>query len=164
MELRITRAVAKLDGMVHIPADKSISHRAVMFAASAEGTSQVNGALGSDDVRSTIAAVEALGAQVRLVHDIEEGLFLDITGWGAAGPRQPAGPIDCGNSGTTARLMMGLVAGGPVNVTFTGDESLSRRPMLRIAEPLRAMGATIETAEGGTLPVRVTGGGLHGID
>ena len=164
MELRITRAVAKLDGMVHIPADKSISHRAVMFAASAEGTSQVNGALGSDDVRSTIAAVEALGAQVRLVHDIEEGLFLDITGWGAAGPRQPAGPIDCGNSGTTARLMMGLVAGWPVTATFTGDESLSRRPMLRIAEPLRAMGATIETAEGGTLPVRVTGGGLHGID
>lgn len=164
MDVRVTRATAKLDGMVHVPADKSMSHRTIMFSASAEGTSQVNGALGSDDVRSTIAAVEALGAGVKVVHDVEDGLFLDITGWGASGPTQPDGPIDCGNSGTTARLMMGLVAGWPVSITFTGDASLSSRPMLRIAEPLRAMGATVETAEGGTLPVRVVGGALHPID
>lgn len=164
MDLKVSRATAKLDGMIHIPADKSISHRAVMFAAAAEGTSQVNGALGSDDVRSTIAAVEALGATVRVVHDVEDGLFLDVTGWGAAGPRQPDCAIDCGNSGTTARLMMGLVAGWPLSITFIGDASLSARPMLRIAQPLRAMGATVETAEGGTLPVRVSGGGLRAID
>lgn len=163
MDVVVSRAPSKLDGMVHIPPDKSISHRAVMFAAAAEGTSQINGALGSDDVRSTIAAVEALGATVRVVHDTEDGLFLDITGWGERGPQQPEGPIDCGNSGTTVRLLMGLVAGWPVSVTFTGDASLSARPMLRIAEPLRAMGASVETAEGGTLPVRVSGGSLEPI-
>lgn len=164
MDAVVTRALSRLDGMVHIPPDKSISHRAVMFAAAAEGTSQINGALGSDDVRSTIAAVEALGASVEYVDDTEDGLFLNIAGWGEHGPKQPDGPIDCGNSGTTVRLLMGLVAGWPVTVTFTGDASLSARPMLRIAEPLRAMGASVETAEGGTLPARVRGGGLRGID
>ncbi len=164
MDVRITRASAKLDGMVHVPSDKSMSHRAVIFAAAAEGTSQVNGALGSEDVRSTIAAVEALGADVKVVHDVEDGLFLDITGWGERGPRQPDGPIDCGNSGTTARLLMGLAAGWPIDVTFVGDASLSARPMLRIAEPLRAMGAVVETAEGGTLPVRVRGGNLQPVE
>ncbi len=164
MDVRVTHATAKLDGTVHIPADKSMSHRAVMFAAAAEGTSQVNGALGSDDVRSTIAAVQALGAEVGIVRDAEDGLFLGVTGWGVRGPRQPSAPIDCGNSGTTARLLMGLVAGWPIEVTFTGDASLSGRPMLRIADPLRAMGATVDTAEGGTLPVRVHGGGLRPIE
>lgn len=163
MDVRVSRATTKLDGMVHVPPDKSMSHRAVLFAAAAEGRSQVNGALGSDDVHSTIRAVEALGAEVKVLHDTEDGLFLDVTGWGAHGPAQPEAPIDCGNSGTTARLLMWLVAGWPVSVTLVGDASLSTRPMLRVAEPLRAMGARVETAGGGTLPVRVRGGNLKPI-
>lgn len=163
MDVLVARARSGLDGVVRIPADKSISHRAVMFAAAAEGASRIEGALGSDDVRSTIAVVGALGASVKVVHETQDGLTLEVTGWGERGPAAPDGPLDCGNSGTTVRLLMGLVAGWPVSVTFTGDASLSARPMLRIAEPLRAMGASVQTAEGGTLPVRVSGGGLRPI-
>ncbi|MBA4370867.1 MAG: 3-phosphoshikimate 1-carboxyvinyltransferase [Coriobacteriaceae bacterium] len=145
---------------MRVPGDKSLSHRAVLFAAMAEGTSVLTGVLDSADVRATIAAVSALGARVE--GDI--GAVLRVTGWGADGPSTPAGRIDCGNSGTTARLLMGVLAGWPVQVTLTGDDSLSQRPMARVTEPLARMGATFETAEGGTLPVTMRGGALIGID
>lgn len=148
---------APLRGTLPVPGDKSLSHRAVLFAALAEGTSRVTGVLDSEDVRATVGAVTALGASVALTEDATGALEGTVTGWGATGPSQPAGSIDCGNSGTTARLLMGVLAGWPVTVTLTGDESLSRRPMRRVTGPLATMGASFATTEAGTLPVTVTG-------
>jgi len=153
---------AGLIGEVRLPTDKSVSHRAVLLAAMAEGESFLIGVLDSADVRSTIAACEALGASIETVRADERGLQLKVTGWGSAGPAQPSGPIDCGNSGTTARMLAGILAGWPVDVTLTGDDSLSARPMERIATPLRRMGAEVTTSADGTLPMRVHGGGLVG--
>ncbi len=157
----ITPALGPLSGEVRLPTDKSISHRAVLVAAMAEGESDLVGVLDSADVHATLEAVQALGAEVALLSAGTRGLRVRVTGWGAAGPSAPAEPIDCRNSGTTARLLMGVLAGWPIEVTLTGDESLSRRPMERVAAPLRAMGADIQTAEGGTLPVRIRGGALR---
>jgi 3-phosphoshikimate 1-carboxyvinyltransferase len=150
-----------LRGVVRVPSDKSISHRAVLFAAMAEGTSHLSGVLDSGDVRSTIAAVSALGADVLVTGRRAEGLELRIRGWGARGPAQPPAPLDCGNSGTTARLLMGVLAGWPLEVTLIGDESLSARPMRRVTDPLTTMGATITTTPSGTLPVTIRGGALR---
>jgi len=161
-----------------VPGDKSISHRAVLFAAMAEGTSRLSGVLDSADVRATIAAVSALGASVKLVPDGRGALAGTVTGWGASGSQAPtsdggsqvhtgaSGPqapiggdglIDCGNSGTTARLLMGALAGWPVRVTLTGDASLTSRPMRRVTEPLSQAGAQFVASESGTLPVAVVG-------
>ena len=101
---------APLRGAATVPGDKSISHRAVLFAAMAEGTSRVSGVLDSEDVRSSIKAVSQLGARVSLERQPDGSLAGGITGWGASGPRKPDAPIDCGNSGTTARLLMGVLA------------------------------------------------------
>ncbi len=149
-------AQAPLLGCVRVPGDKSLSHRCVLFGAMAKGTSQLSGVLDSEDVRSTIAAVRALGAAVETT-ECDGGLDVVIEGWGATGPTAPAVPVNCGNSGTTARLLAGIVAGWPIEVELDGDESLSRRPMRRIAEPLAMMGAVLATAEGGTLPMTVRG-------
>jgi 3-phosphoshikimate 1-carboxyvinyltransferase len=146
-----------LVGRIAVPGDKSLSHRAVLFAAMAEGTSALTGVLDSADVRSTIAAVAALGARTELREQADGSLAGTVTGWGSKGPSQPDAPIDCGNSGTTCRLLMGVLAGFPIAVTLTGDESLSRRPMRRVTDPLTRMGARFELAEGGTLPVTVLG-------
>jgi 3-phosphoshikimate 1-carboxyvinyltransferase len=158
VERTIAPAAGPLRGTLAVPPDKSISHRAVLFSALASGTSHVTGALSSEDVWSSIGAVQALGAAV----DIDEGprdtLDLTINGWGRKGPASPGGPIDCGNSGTTARLLLGLLAGREgVSAQLVGDRSLSGRPMRRVADPLATMGARIETAPGGTLPATVTG-------
>jgi 3-phosphoshikimate 1-carboxyvinyltransferase len=155
-----------LRGTVRVPSDKSISHRVALFSALAEGTSQVSGLLDSLDVRSTLGAIEALGAQHDL-HVDETGLSGSITGWGNKGPAIDATTaIDCGNSGTTTRLLMGVLAGYPLRVLLTGDNSLSARPMQRVAKPLSQMGARIQPsdpnspAEGktaNTLPLIITG-------
>lgn len=150
-------------GSTHVPGDKSISHRAVLFSAMAEGTSRVSGVLDSADVRSSIGAVRALGAQVSLEKQPDGSLAGGITGWGAAGPSQPEEPIDCGNSGTTVRLLMGILAPWPIRVTLTGDASLQKRPMRRITAPLMKMGAHFEPAGQEHLPITVVGGGLHPI-
>lgn len=142
-----------LTGSVNVPGDKSISHRAVLFSAMAEGTSRVSGILDSDDVRSSIQAVQKLGAQVNLEKQVDGSLMGGITGWGAAGPHQPEGPIDCGNSGTTARLLMGVLAPWNIEVQITGDESLCKRPMRRITAPLMKMGVHFEPAGKETLPI-----------
>ena len=154
---------APMRGSTHVPGDKSISHRAVLFSAMAEGTSRVSGVLDSADVRSSIGAVRALGAQVSLEKQPDGSLAGGITGWGAAGPSQPEEPIDCGNSGTTARLLMGILAPWPIRVTLTGDASLQKRPMRRITAPLMKMGAHFEPAGQEHLPITVVGGGLHPI-
>lgn len=146
-----------LRGSVHVPGDKSISHRAVLFSAMAEGTSRLSGVLDSADVRSSIRAVRALGAEVTLEKQPDGSLAGGVTGWGARGPQQPDGPIDCGNSGTTVRLLMGILAPWDIRVELTGDSSLVKRPMRRITAPLMKMGARFEPAGRETLPLTVCG-------
>ncbi len=150
---RIEPLQAPLDGSTRVPGDKSISHRAVLFSAMAEGTSRVSGVLDSGDVRSSIAAVSKLGAKVSLEKQLDGSLAGGITGWGAAGPCQPSEPIDCGNSGTTARLLMGVVAPWDIEVEITGDASLQTRPMRRITAPLMKMGVHFEPAGQEHLPI-----------
>ncbi len=150
-------AAGPLSGSVRVPGDKSLSHRAVLFSAMAEGTSLVTGVLDSADVRSTVAAVKALGAHVSLAPARDGSLRGSIRGWGTAGPTAPSVPIDCGNSGTTARLLLGVLAGWPVEVELTGDDSLRRRPMRRVTDPLELMGATFRYLGDGTLPLVSSG-------
>lgn len=148
---------APLDGAARVPGDKSISHRAVLFSAMAEGTSRLTGVLDSADVRSTIGAVSALGAEVSLERQADGTLAGGVTGWGKNGPQQPDGPIDCGNSGTTSRLLMGVLAPWNIRVQITGDESLQKRPMRRIIAPLMKMGVSFEPEACETLPVTEVG-------
>ncbi|MCL4079054.1 3-phosphoshikimate 1-carboxyvinyltransferase [Coriobacteriia bacterium Es71-Z0120] len=163
MDVTIEPAGAPLRGSIRVPSDKSISHRAVLFAAMAEGTSVLCDVLDAYDVRSTISAVSALGAGVA-TRPGADGLDVVVQGWGARGPHAPAGPIDCGNSGTTARLLMGVLAGYPLAVRLVGDASLSRRPMRRVTDPLERMGARFCVSGSGTLPIEVHGGDLVGCD
>ena len=144
-----------LRGSIRVPGDKSISHRALILAGLAEGESRIDGLLEGQDVLDTAAAVRALGAAVER-HD--DHWLVEGAEW-----RSPDGPIDCGNSGTGARLLMGAASGFPIEATFTGDESLRGRPMGRVVEPLRQMGARIEGGAGDRLPITVHGGSLHGI-
>lgn len=146
-----------LTGAVRVPGDKSISHRSVLFSAMAEGASHVSGVLDSADVRSSIGAVRALGAEVNLEKQSDGSLAGDIRGWGGLGPSQPEGAIDCGNSGTTVRLLMGVLAPWDITVELTGDDSLRRRPMRRIADPLELMGARFAPEGAKTLPLSITG-------
>ncbi len=154
---RINPLRGALDGATVVPGDKSISHRAVLFSAMAEGTSRLTGVLDSADVRASIAAVEALGAKVSFERQIDGSLTGGITGWGAEGPTQPDKPIDCANSGTTARLLMGILAPWNIRVEITGDESLTKRPMRRIIAPLMKMGARFEPDAKENLPVTEIG-------
>ena len=146
-----------LRGAVRVPGDKSISHRAVLFSAMAEGTSRLAGVLDSADVRSSIGAVRALGAEVSLEKQPDGSLAGTVTGWGERGPAQPEGPIDCGNSGTTVRLLMGVLAPWGISADLTGDASLRRRPMRRIADPLALMGARFAPEGAKTLPLTIEG-------
>ena len=142
-----------LKGSIRVPSDKSISHRAVLFAALAQGSSRLRDLLPSDDVLSSLAAVDQLGAKVERSQG-DNGIDAVVTGFGGQPVRGRQLQLDCGNSGTTTRLLMGLVCGLGVDVVLFGDESLSGRPMRRVIEPLSAMGARIES-ESGTLPAHV---------
>ncbi len=142
-----------LTGTVTVPGDKSISHRSLMFAALAVGTSHITGLLEGEDVLATAAALRAMGAGIERTGDGE----WRVDGVGVGGLLQPAGALDMGNSGTSTRLLMGLVASHPITATFTGDASLSARPMGRVIEPLSQMGAEITASPGGTLPLMVRG-------
>ncbi|MDO8987598.1 MAG: 3-phosphoshikimate 1-carboxyvinyltransferase, partial [Coriobacteriia bacterium] len=156
MRFTVSEALAPLAGGLRVPPDKSMSHRAVLFSAMAEGTSGLAGVLDSADVRSTIGAVRALGASVTLYPVADGSLSGTVTGWGALGPGSPESPVECGNSGTTTRLLAGVLAGWPIRVELHGDESLSRRPMGRITGPLEQMGARFTTSDG-CLPMSVLG-------
>ena len=147
---------------VAVPGDKSLSHRALMFAALATGESTLRGVLPSADVRSTAGVLQALG--VTLPVSWAEGETLRITGRGRRGLLVPSRDLDCGNSGTTTRLMAGVVAGHSMRATFVGDASLSRRPMRRIARPLAQMGASFTFAADDGLPMTVQGADLRDID
>jgi len=150
-----------LSGRIRVPGDKSISHRSIMLGALAEGTTEITGFLEGEDSLATLRAFRAMGV------DIEgpEAGAVRVHGVGLHGLKASAGPLDLGNSGTSMRLMAGLLAGQAFDSVLTGDASLSRRPMGRVTEPLASMGARIETAEGGTAPLHIRGGAaLAGID
>jgi len=149
----------RVEGLVTVPGDKSVSHRALMLGAIAQGTSRVTGFLPGEDCLATMAAVRAMGVEV-VQHD---ATTIDVRGQGMRGLRAAGRALDMGNSGTAMRLFMGLLAAQPFDTELFGDESLSARPMERVARPLRQMGARIETTDG-TPPVRIAGGGaLRGI-
>jgi 3-phosphoshikimate 1-carboxyvinyltransferase len=138
-----------LRGRIRVPGDKSISHRSLMLGALAVGETRISGLLEGEDVLATAAAMAAMGATIE-----KRGDVWSVHGVGVGGLLQPAGPLDMGNSGTSTRLLMGLVASHPLTVTFTGDASLSKRPMGRVTEPLSLIGAEFS---GTTLPLTVRG-------
>ncbi len=141
-----------LGGSVRVPGDKSISHRALMLSALAVGETRITGLLEGEDVLATAAALGAMGVDVK-----REGDTWRVCGVGLGGLCKPTSALDMGNAGTAARLLMGVVAGHPFGATFKGDASLSRRPMGRVTDPLQQMGAGVDAAEGGRLPLSITG-------
>ncbi|HIE5095315.1 3-phosphoshikimate 1-carboxyvinyltransferase [uncultured Stenotrophomonas sp.] len=157
----IARKGQPLQGSLTIPGDKSVSHRSVMFAALADGTSHIEGFLEGEDTRATARIFSQLGVRIetpspsqRIVHGV-----------GIDGLQAPDAALDCGNAGTGMRLLAGLLAGQAFDCTLIGDESLSGRPMRRVTGPLSQMGAKIDTQDDGTPPLRVHGGqALHGIE
>jgi 3-phosphoshikimate 1-carboxyvinyltransferase len=149
----------KVSGSLRVPGDKSISHRSLIFGALAEGESRVRGILQSADVHSTAGVLRALGVDIPSLSS-----DMVVRGVGRRGLSQPSTDLDCGNSGTTTRLMAGVVGATPVRATFVGDASLSRRPMRRVARPLEAMGASVTLPEHGGLPMTIQGGALHDVE
>lgn len=147
------RRSGPLRGEARVPGDKSVSHRALILGALSVGETRITGLLEGQDVLDTGKAMQAFGAQVRRVG---EGEWV-VHGVGVGGFAEPAGVIDCGNSGTGVRLIMGAMATTPITATFTGDASLSRRPMRRITDPLAQFGAQVTDREGGLLPVTIRG-------
>lgn len=151
----------KLNGRLRVPGDKSISHRSIMLGSLAEGTTEITGFLQGEDALATLAAFRAMGVNI-------EGPTngnVTVHGVGLYGLRAPKEPLYLGNSGTSIRLLSGLLAGQSFDVTMTGDASLSTRPMRRVTDPLASMGATIESTEAGTAPLTVRGGSsLKAID
>jgi 3-phosphoshikimate 1-carboxyvinyltransferase len=157
----LARGGAALKGRLRVPGDKSVSHRAIMLGSLAEGVTEVDGFLEGEDSLATLAAFRAMGVAIEGPDDGR----LRIEGAGLHGLRAAAQALYLGNSGTSMRLLSGLLAGQSFDSTLTGDESLSRRPMARVAEPLRLMGARIDTAEGGRPPLVIHGGRtLSGIE
>ena len=153
----------EIHGDVTVPGDKSITHRALMFAAAAEGVSRLSGLLPGEDCRSTASVLRALGCGVPAPP--ANGGEITVHGRGLASWSASAAPLDCGNSGTTARLMLGLLATLPFPSVVTGDASLRGRPMRRITAPLAEMGARFrELGAPDRLPIEVSGDGLRGID
>jgi 3-phosphoshikimate 1-carboxyvinyltransferase len=142
-----------LRGTIRVPGDKSISHRAIMLGALAVGETRVSGLLEGEDVLATAAAMRAMGARVERVGDGE----WRVHGVGVGALMQPQAALDMGNSGTSTRLLMGLLASHPITATFVGDASLSKRPMSRVIEPLGLMGADIMASPGGRLPLMLRG-------
>jgi 3-phosphoshikimate 1-carboxyvinyltransferase len=150
-----------LNGEIRVPGDKSMSHRSIMLGSLAEGVTHVKGFLNAEDAMSTLKAFRAMGVKIT---DPVEG-EVTIQGVGKHGLKAPENPLDLGNSGTSMRLLSGLLAGQNFDCTLTGDESLSSRPMRRVTEPLALMGADIETQEDGSAPLFIRGTkNLHGID
>ncbi|MFT8825326.1 MAG: 3-phosphoshikimate 1-carboxyvinyltransferase [Liquorilactobacillus mali] len=148
-----------LHGTIDVPGDKSISHRALMIGAISEGQTIINHFLWSQDCRSTLDALRQLGVAIE-----ESTTQVIVHGVGFGGFKAPEQPLEMGNSGTTTRLLMGLLAGTNFTSNLRGDESLSKRPMNRVAVPLSKMGAKIETTKLGTLPAVIKGSKIHGID
>jgi len=158
VSLHVGPATDGLRGELRLPGDKSIAHRALLVGAVADGHTRLEGLPDGADVRSTLNAVEQLGVRVR-----RDGTRVEIEGAGLDFATETQVRIDCGNSGTTMRLLAGLLASRPGRFELTGDASLSRRPMERVAEPLRSMGAGVSTTDGHA-PIQIEGGRLTPID
>jgi 3-phosphoshikimate 1-carboxyvinyltransferase len=146
----------QLTGSIKVPADKSISHRSIMFGALASGTTTVHNFLRSEDCLGTLKAFQALGVPIQ-----DDGTTITIEGTGFQGLKDPGQPLDIGNSGTTIRLMMGILAGANFQTTFFGDDSLNSRPMNRVMLPLREMGATLSGANNTEFPPITVQGSDH---
>jgi 3-phosphoshikimate 1-carboxyvinyltransferase len=155
--MKITRA-SNLSGRLTMPGDKSMSHRAAMFAALAEGTTKIGNFAASADCASTLGCLSALGIGIE-----REGSNVTVKGVGKNGFKTPKSDLDCGNSGTTMRLMAGILSGQRFESVLTGDESLQKRPMKRVIDPLTQMGASI-ASENGCAPLRIKGSGLAGFE
>jgi 3-phosphoshikimate 1-carboxyvinyltransferase len=149
----------RVEGVIRVPGDKSISHRALILAALAEGESRIREILPSADVQSTAGALRAMGVEIAPLSS-----DMTVVGRGARALRTPACDLECGNSGTTTRLLAGVASASPFRSRFVGDASLSRRPMQRVARPLSAMGARFEFERGDGLPMVVHGGRLNPIN
>src|SRR5512145_2138592 len=147
-----------LSGIVALPGDKSISHRYALLAAIAEGTSVIENFAASRDCHSTLECLQSLGVELR-----ESGATVTVKGRGLRALRAPSRMLDAGNSGTTIRLLSGILAGHPFESSISGDESLSNRPMGRIIRPLRQMGAAMDSRGRDLPPLRIRGGALKGI-
>jgi 3-phosphoshikimate 1-carboxyvinyltransferase len=157
-EYRIVTAARKLAGEIQVPGDKSISHRSIMLGSLAEGVTRVSGFLHGEDNHATLNAFRAMGVEIA---EAEDGV-LTIQGRGLDGLQEPIDVIDCGNSGTTMRLMCGLLSGQKFFSVLTGDQYLRRRPMKRVVKPLRDMGARILGRDGGErAPLAIDGGGIR---
>jgi 3-phosphoshikimate 1-carboxyvinyltransferase len=155
------QAGGRLDGTVRVPGDKSVSHRSVILGSIATGTTRISGFLEGEDALATMNIFRALGVRI----DGPAAGDVTVHGVGLRGLRAPSGVLDCGNSGTSMRLLAGLLAPQAFDCELTGDASLRKRPMRRVADPLAAMGARIDTAEGGRPPLRIRGNpALRGID
>lgn len=152
----LTPAPTGLHGTLAVPGDKSISHRALMLGAISEGDTTIHHFLTGEDCLSTLGALQALGAKIE-----RQGETVVVHGQGWAGLTASAHPLEMGNSGTTTRLLMGLLAGRPFQTTLLGDQSLHRRPMRRVAEPLRHFGGEVRLSPQGTLPATIFGQPLH---
>ncbi|MEZ4703318.1 MAG: 3-phosphoshikimate 1-carboxyvinyltransferase [Rhodothermales bacterium] len=150
--IKTVRTASSLTGVIELPADKSIAHRAALFAALGDGPSHLVNYPASADPQSTLSCLRQLGVRI----EEEDGSYT-VHGVGLNGLKPPAGPLDCGNSGTTMRMLAGILAGQPFDTTLIGDASLSGRPMERIAKPLRQMGAVIDLTDGHA-PVYIHGG------
>ncbi|WP_445147482.1 3-phosphoshikimate 1-carboxyvinyltransferase [Dyella sp. Tek66A03] len=156
----ISHAGRALQGSVRVPGDKSVSHRALMLGALADGTSQIRGFLEGEDTRATAAVLQQLGVRIEMPAEGERR----VHGVGLHGLRGASQPLDCGNAGTGMRLLAGLLAGQAFDSTLVGDESLSKRPMRRVTDPLAMMGARIDSRDG-LPPLQVHGSqALHGIE
>ena len=159
MAKKVVSPGGNLDGVVELPGDKSISHRYAILAALAEGKSEIANYASAADCRSTLECLRRLGVEIewrdRTVH---------VQGVGLEGLKEPRKALDAENSGSTMRMLAGVLAGQPFPSTLTGDDSLRRRPMKRVIEPLRQMGAKIQAREGDRAPIEIRGGHLHGID
>jgi len=152
-DVAVIRQASRLRGELRLPGDKSISHRALMLATLAEGESRIAGAGDGADIRSTAAVCAALGATVERTGDDETGnAGYRVISPGVDGLHEPAADLDCGNSGTSLRLFAGILAGLPFRSVLDGDDSLRRRPVARIIEPLRSMGAVLHARSNDSLP------------
>jgi len=151
--------VVKLRGDFQLPGDKSISHRSAMFAALGEGVSRLSNYSSARDCQSTLDCLEALGVKIG-----REPELIVIEGKGLDGLREAARALDVGNSGSTIRMLAGILAGQNFTTEITGDESVRRRPMKRVIDPLTLMGARVEARDGGFAPLKISGGGLKAIE
>ena len=159
MSKKVISPDGNIDGVVELPGDKSISHRYAIIAALAEGKSEIANYASAADCRSTLECLRRLGVEIE-----QKDRTVRVSGVGLNGLKEPRKPLDAENSGSTMRMLTGVLAGQSFKSTITGDDSLRRRPMKRVIDPLRQMGAQIESREGDRAPLEIRGGNLHAID